>query len=199
VESDGRGLPLPAHPAQLTAEYPNQAPVRISSASSSHVSSQPVIAALCLVLPHAVLPRATTELWSRPPCLACTRVGRCYCSRRPARRPAPRMVGEAHVSSPLLEQVSRPIAVPEDLRLVVHDKGLSVPGSAIFMPRRPPRDVEAGRIGPEHGHRPRPGRRGRSGQDRLAERKAGALAHWAELNASVPALRNDSQSFTVIL
>jgi hypothetical protein len=92
VGSDGRGLPLPAHPAQLTAEspvrrlrcyltpekrqdpapvcsasspcsarprwcteVPNQAAVRISGPSSSHVSSQPVIAALRLVLPHAVL------------------------------------------------------------------------------------------------------------------------------------------------
>jgi hypothetical protein len=34
---------------------PNQTAVRISSASSSHVSSQPVIAALRLVLPHVVL------------------------------------------------------------------------------------------------------------------------------------------------
>jgi hypothetical protein len=33
----------------------DQAAVRIPSASSSHVSSQPVIAALRLVLPHAVL------------------------------------------------------------------------------------------------------------------------------------------------
>ena len=110
--SDGRGLPLPAHPAQLTAEspvrrlrcyltpekrqdpapvcsasspcsarprwcteVPNQAAVRISGPSSSHVSSQPVIAALRLVLPHACLPRATTELWSRPPCLG-THAGR---------------------------------------------------------------------------------------------------------------------------
>jgi hypothetical protein len=38
--------------------------------------------------------------------------------------PAPR-IDEAHVSSPLLEQISRPSAVPEDLRLVVYDQGLA--------------------------------------------------------------------------
>jgi hypothetical protein len=44
------------------------------------------------------------------------------------------VVDEAHVSLPLLEQVSRPSAVPEDLRFVVYDQGLGVRGSAIFVP-----------------------------------------------------------------
>jgi hypothetical protein len=111
---------------------------------------------------------------------------------------APRMVGEAHVSSPLLEQVSRPIAVPEALRLVVQDKGLSVRGSAIFMPRQPPCDVEAGRIGPEHEHRPRPGRRGRStiASHSFSECRAdssprcAAQGHFAQQARSNSALRN---------
>jgi hypothetical protein len=96
--------------------------VRISSASSSHVSSQPVIAALRLVLPHAVLAAGDDRTVSRPPCLG-THAGRSlllFPASGKATLP-PQMVGEAHVWSPLLEQVSRPIAVPEDLRLVVHD------------------------------------------------------------------------------
>jgi hypothetical protein len=158
--------PCRARPRWCTG-VPNQAAVRISSPSSSHVSSRPVMAALRLVLPHAVLatgddrtvePAALLGMHTGPslplfPASGKATLPHGWSAKRTSRR---------HCSN----RSAAPIAVPEDLRLVVQDKGLSVRGSAIFMPRQPPCDVEAGRIGPEHEHRPRPGRRGRSGRDR---------------------------------